>query len=203
MGRNINNSVSKKIRIREQKSSKNAEKYSTFIFFVYTAIIYLLYITDEIILLNVKTWYYFIFYLFHVITISLILNIPFIKNKLFESNELLFKILGSLVLAFFISMISYFGFKYLIKQLAEESTITENCEIFEIKKGRYRRGGDYYNLKINFKGNNETIKLDNYLFQKLENADLKKNHSIVKAKPSIFNIYVLENIHIQSKNLPN
>ncbi|MDM1521753.1 hypothetical protein OBK20_00120 [Empedobacter falsenii] len=100
-------------------------------------------------------------------------------------------------------MISYFGFKYLIKQLAEESTITENCEIFEIKKGRYRRGGDYYNLKINFKGNNETIKLDNYLFQKLENADLKKNHSIVKAKPSIFNIYVVENIHIQSKNLPN
>lgn len=203
MGRNINNSVSKKIRIREQKSSKNAEKYSTFIFFVYTAIIYLLYITDEIILLNVKTWYYFIFYLFHVIIIFLIFNIPFFKNKLFESNELLFKILGSLVLAFFISMISYFGFKYLIKQLAEESTITENCEIFEIKKGRYRRGGDYYNLKINFKGNNETIKLDNYLFQKLENADLKKNHSIVKAKPSIFNIYVVENIHIQSKNLPN
>ncbi|MFV0236904.1 hypothetical protein OBK19_13460, partial [Empedobacter falsenii] len=158
---------------------------------------------DPRILLTDNTRHSVIFNFNHVITISLILNIPFIKNKLFESNELLFKILGSLVLAFFISMISYFGFKYLIKQLAEESTITENCEIFEIKKGRYRRGGDYYNLKINFKGNNETIKLDNYLFQKLENADLKKNHSIVKAKPSIFNIYVLENIHIQSKNLPN
>lgn len=203
MGRNINNSVGKRIRIQEEKSNKKAEKYSTFIFFVYTAIIYLLYITDEIILLNVKTWYYFIFYVFHVIIIFLIFNIPFIKNKLFESNDLLLKILGSLVLAFFISMISYFGFKYLINQSAEESTITENCEILEIKKGRYRRGGDYYNLKINFRGNKETVDLNKNLYQKLEKISLTKNHVIVKAKPSVFGIYVVENLFIQSKNILN
>ena len=89
-----------------------------------------------------------------------------------------------------------------MNDLAKDQIITENCEILEVKKGRHRRGGDYYKLKVNFKGNEESINLDKDAFQKLEKADLNKNHAIIKVRPSIFNIYVVENVLIESKNLP-
>ena len=72
----------------------------------------------------------------------------------------------------------------------------------EVKKGRYRRGGDYYKLKVNFKGNKEAIDLDKNLYQQLEKASLTKNYAIIKVRPSIFNIYIVENVLIESKNLP-
>ncbi|MGV0965908.1 hypothetical protein [Empedobacter falsenii] len=64
------------------------------------------------------------------------------------------------------------------------------------------RGGDYYKLKVNLKRKEETIDLDENLYQKLEKVSLTKNHAIIKVRPSIFNIYVVENVLIESKNLP-
>lgn len=95
----------------------------------------------------------------------------------------------------------YYVSKFIIDDLSKDPIITENCEILEVKKGRYRRGGDYYNIKINFRDKEERIDLSRDLYEKIENADLNKNHAIIKFKPSIFNIYVVENIIIQSKNI--
>ncbi|WP_313566830.1 hypothetical protein, partial [Empedobacter sp.] len=66
---------------------------------------------------------------------------------------------------------------------------------------RHRRGGDYYKLKVNFKGNKETIDLDKNLYQQLEKVSLTKNHAIIKVRPSIFDIYIVENVLIESKIL--
>ena len=89
-----------------------------------------------------------------------------------------------------------------MNDLAKDQIITEHCEILEVKKGRYRRSGDYYKLKVNFKGKEETIDLDENLYQKLEKVSLTENNAIIKVRPSIFNIYVVENVLIESKNHP-
>ncbi|MFV0143227.1 MULTISPECIES: hypothetical protein [Empedobacter] len=202
MGRNINNSISKKERIRRKKEDIKINRYSNIIFLVYFVVFYLLYRNDEIILFNIKLWYYLVLYIFITFLIYLILNIPIVKRKIGNFDHWRINILASFVLSFFISILCNFGLKYLVNDLAKDQIITEHCEILEVKKGRYRRGGDYYKLKVNFKGNKETIDLDNYLFQQLEKADLNKNHAIIKVRPSIFNIYIVENVLIESKNLP-
>ena len=84
-----------------------------------------------------------------------------------------------------------------MNDLAKEPIIIENCEILKLKESRYS-----YDININFKGYEESINLDKDAFQKLEKADLNKNHAIIKVRPSIFNIYVVENVLIESKNLP-
>lgn len=202
MGRNINNSISKKERIRRKKEDIKINRYSNIIFLVYFVVFYLLYRNDEIILFNIKLWYYLVLYIFITFLIYLILNIPIVKRKIGNFDHWRINILASFVLSFFISILCNFGLKYLVNDLAKDQIITEHCEILEVKKGRYRRGGDYYKLKVNFKGNKEAIDLDKNLYKQLEKASLTKNYAIIKVKPSIFNIYVVENVLIESKNLP-
>ena len=80
MGRNINNSISKKERIRKGKEDRKVNKYSNIIFLVYFVVFYLLYRNDEIILFNIKLWYYLVLYIFITFLIYLILNIPIVKR---------------------------------------------------------------------------------------------------------------------------
>lgn len=203
MGRNINDSVGKRKRIEEEKSNKKAEKYSTLIFIAYGVVLYLLIHHDEIKLFNVQYWYYFAFYFLNALIIYMILTLPIINKYLFKENKLTSTILISLLFAFFFSALSYFGIKYIIAKASEDSIEIENCEIIEFKKGRYRRGGDYYNVKILFKGHEESIDLDKNSFEQLENVDLNKNHAIVTTKPSFFKIYVVDEIRFQSKYISN
>lgn len=202
MGGKVNNSIGKKERTRNEKEDKKINRYTTIIYLIYFVVLYLLYRNDEIILLNVKWWYYLIIYLFISFLIYLILNIPIIKRKIASFDHRTVNILVSFVLSFFISILCNFGLKYLVNDFATESAIRENCEILEIKKGRYRRGGDYYNLKINFRDEVEKLDLNKDLYQQLETISLTKNHAIIKVKPSIFNIYIVENVLIESKNIP-
>ena len=202
MGRNINNSISKKERIRKGKEDRKVNIYSNIIFLVYFVVFYLLYRNDEIILFNIKLWYYLVLYIFITFLIYLILNIPIVKRKIGNFDHWRINILASFVLSFFISILCNFGSKHIVNDLAKDQIITEHCEILEVKKGRYRRGGDYYKLKVNFKGNKEAIDLDKNLYQQLEKASLTKNYAIIKVRPSIFNIYIVENVLIESKNLP-
>lgn len=202
MGRNINNSISKKERIRKEKEDRKVNRYSTIIYLVYIVVLYLLYRNDEIIFFNIKPWYYLVLYIFITFLIYLTLNIPIIKRKIGNFDYWSINILASFVLSFFISILCSFGLKYTIQYLAKDLIITEHCEILEVKKGRYRRGGDYYNLKVNFRGEEEAIDLDKNLHQQLEKVSLTKNHAIIKVRPSIFNICIVENVLIESKNLP-
>ncbi|MGV0978881.1 hypothetical protein [Empedobacter falsenii] len=202
MGRNINNSISKKVRIRRKKEDIKINRYSNIIFLVYFVVFYLLYRNDEIILFNIELWYYLVLYIFITFLIYLILNIPIIKRKIGNFDHWSINILASFVLSFFISILCNFGLKYLVNDVAKDQIITEHCEILEVKKGRYRRSGDYYKLKVNFKGKEETIDLDENLYQKLEKVSLTENNAIIKVRPSIFNIYVVENVLIESKNHP-
>ncbi|MGV0922329.1 hypothetical protein [Empedobacter tilapiae] len=202
MGRNINNSISKKERIRKEKEDRKVNRYSNIIYLVYIVLLYLLYRNDEIIFFNIKLWYYLVLYIFITFLIYLTLNIPIIKRKIGNFDYWSINTLASFVLSFFISILCSFGLKYTIQYLAKDLIITEHCEILEVKKGRYRRGGDYYNLKVNFRGEEESIDLDKNLHQQLEKVSLTKNHVIIKVRPSIFNIYIVENVLIESKNLP-
>ena len=202
MGRSINNSISKKERIRKEKEDRKINRYSTIIYLVYIVVLYLLYRNDEIIFFNIKLWYYLVLYIFITFLIYLTLNIPIIKRKIGNFDYWSINILASFVLSFFISILCSFGLKYTIQYLAKDLIITEHCEILEVKKGRYRRGGDYYNLKVNFRGEEEAIDLDKNLHQQLEKVSLTKNHAIIKVRPSIFNICIVENVLIESKNLP-
>lgn len=162
----------------------------------------MLYRNDEIILFNIKLWYYLVLYIFITFLIYLILNIPIVKRKIGNFDHWRINILASFVLSFFISILCNFGLKYLVNDLAKDQIITEHCEILEVKKGRYSRGGDYYKLKVNFKGNKEAIDLDKNLYKQLEKASLTKNYAIIKVRSSIFNVYIVENVLIESKNLP-
>lgn len=187
---------------RERKVKKKID-YATIICIIYFVVLFLLYKTDEIILFNVKWWYYAIFYTLHVIIIFIVLNIPNVNLHLFKKNEFKSKFFVSLLTSFFISLISYFGVKCFISNVADETFVTENCEILEIKKTSYRRGGDYYVIRTIFKGKEERIDLNEKLYTELKEINISKNHAIIKVKPSIFDIYVVDNIHIQSKNIPN
>ena len=164
---------------------------------------YLFYKYDEIILFNVKWWYFIILFLLTMSLILLILNIPIIKRKLIESNYWDASILISIYYAILVSTPFYYGLKHIIYDFSKEPIITENCEILEIYSGTYRRGGDYYVMRTIFKGNKERIDLNEKLYTELKEINVSKNHAIIKVKPSIFDIYVVDNIHIQSKNIPN
>ena len=105
MGRNINNSISKKERIRKGKEDRKVNKYSNIIFLVYFVVFYLLYRNDEIILFNIKLWYYLVLYIFITFLIYLILNIPIVKRKIGNFDHWRINILASFVLSFFISIL--------------------------------------------------------------------------------------------------
>lgn len=202
MGRNKNNSKSKKEGIRKEKEDRKSNKNFNIIFLVYFIVLYLLYRNNEIILFNIKWWYYVILYLISSIIIYIFFQIPFATRIVKDAKDSNVKIFISVVFGFFLAVPIYYFSKFIIDDLVKDTIFTENCEILEVKKGRYRRGGDYYNLKVNFRGKEETIDLNNNLYQQLEKVSLTKNHAIIKVKPSIFNIYVVENVLIESKNLP-
>ena len=183
---------------KEFVSTKTSNLISILLF----VIAFVFYKKDELILFNVGWRYYIVLFIFTLIFVFLILNIPILKRKLVETGYWKDIVLISIYYSIFLSISFYYGSKYIVNDLAKDLITKEHCEILEVKKGRYRRGGDYYNLKVNFKGNKETIDLDKNLYQQLEKVSLTKNHAIVKAKPSIFNIYVVENVLIESKNLP-
>ena len=139
---------------------------------------------------------------FSLIFVFLILNIPIFKRKIVETGYWKDIVLISIYYSIFLSISFYYGSKHIVNDLAKDQIITEHCEILEVKKGRYRRGGDYYKLKVNFKGNKEAIDLDKNLYKQLEKASLTKNYAIIKVRSSIFNVYIVENVLIESKNLP-
>lgn len=198
------NKKSKKQDIARNTTRKEfvSTKTSNLISIVLLVIALILYKKDEVILFNVGWWYYLILFTFSLILVFIILNIPILKRKLKETGYRKDFILISIYYSIFLSVSFYYGSKYIVNDFATESAIRENCEILEIKKGRYRRGGDYYNLKINFRDEVEKLDLNKDLYQQLETISLTKNHAIIKVKPSIFNIYIVENVLLQSKNIP-
>ncbi|MDM1552566.1 hypothetical protein [Empedobacter falsenii] len=182
---------------KEFVSTKTSNLISILLF----VIAFVFYKKDELILFNVGWWYYIVLFIFSLIFVFLILNIPILKRKLVETGYWKDIVLISIYYSIFLSISFYYGSKYIVNDLAKDLITKEHCEILEVKKGRYRRGGDYYNLKVNFRGKEETIDLNNNLYQQLEKVSLTKNHAIIKVRPSIFNIYVVENVLIESKNL--
>ena len=183
---------------KEFVSTKTSNLISILLF----VIAFVFYKKDELILFNVGWRYYIVLFIFSLIFVFLILNIPILKRKLVETGYWKDIVLISIYYSIFLSISFYYGSKYIVNDLAKDLITKEHCEILEVKKGRYRRGGDYYNLKVNFKGNKETIDLDKNLYQQLEKVSLTKNHAIIKVRPSIFNIYVVENVLIESKIHP-
>ncbi|WP_282630902.1 hypothetical protein [Empedobacter sedimenti] len=197
MGRKNKKSKNQDIAINTSKKEFISTKSSKIISIVLLTIALILYKKDEVILFNVGWWCYLILFTFSLILIFVILNIPILKRKLVETGYWKDIVLISIYYSIFLSISFYYGLKYIVNDLVKEPIIIENCEILKLKESRYS-----YDININFKGYEESINLDKDAFQKLENADLYKNHAIVKAKPSIFNIYVVENVLIESKNLP-
>ena len=183
---------------KEFVSTKTSNLISILLF----VIAFVFYKKNELILFNVGWRYYIVLFIFSLIFVFLILNIPIFKRKLVETGYWKDIVLISIYYSIFLSISFYYGSKYIVNDLAKDQIITEHCEILEVKKGRYRRSGDYYKLKVNFKGKEETIDLDENLYQKLEKVSLTENNAIIKVRPSIFNIYVVENVLIESKNHP-
>ncbi|MDM1062840.1 hypothetical protein HXZ62_09750 [Empedobacter falsenii] len=183
---------------KEFVSTKTSNLISILLF----VIAFVFYKKNELILFNVGWRYYIVLFIFSLIFVFLILNIPILKRKLVETGYWKDIVLISIYYSIFLSISFYYGSKYIVNDLAKDQIITEHCEILEVKKGRYRRSGDYYKLKVNFKGKEETIDLDENLYQKLEKVSLTENNAIIKVRPSIFNIYVVENVLIESKNHP-
>ncbi|WP_291090690.1 hypothetical protein [Empedobacter sp. UBA7494] len=201
MGRKNKKSKKKDIAKNTTKKEFVSTKTSNFISIVLLVIAFVLYKKDELILFNVGWWSYIVLFIFSLIFVFLILNIPIFKRKLVETGYWKDIVLISIYYSIFLSISFYYGSKHIVNDLAKDQIITENCEILEVKKGRHRRGGDYYKLKVNFKGNKETIDLDKNLYQQLEKVSLTKNHAIIKVRPSIFDIYIVENVLIESKIL--
>ncbi|MGV0833006.1 hypothetical protein ACTS9D_12430 [Empedobacter brevis] len=172
-------------------------KTSNLISIVLLVIALILYKKDEVILFNVGWWYYLILFTFSLILVFIILNIPILKRKLKETGYRKDFILISSYYSIFLSISFYYGSKYIVNDLAKDSIITENCNIIKVKESRYSN-----DLKVSFRGKEETIVLDKSLYQQLETISLTKNHAIIKVKPSIFNIYIVENVLIESKNIP-
>ena len=202
MGRKNKKSKNQDIAINTSKKEFISTKSSKIISIVLLAIALILYKKDEVILFNVGWWCYLILFTFSLILIFVILNIPILKSKLVETGYWKDIVLISIYYSIFLSISFYYGSKHIVNDLAKDQIITEHCEILEVKKGRYRRGGDYYKLKVNFKGNKEAIDLDKNLYKQLEKASLTKNYAIIKVRSSIFNVYIVENVLIESKNLP-
>lgn len=201
MGRKNKKSKKKDIAKNTTKKEFVSTKTSNFISIVLLVIAFVLYKKDELILFNVGWWSYIVLFIFSLIFVFLILNIPIFKRKLVETGYWKDIVLISIYYSIFLSISFYYGSKHIVNDLAKDQIITENCEILEVKKRRHRRGGDYYKLKVNFKGNKETIDLDKNLYQQLEKVSLTKNHAIIKVRPSIFDIYIVENVLIESKIL--
>ncbi|WP_314242726.1 hypothetical protein [Empedobacter tilapiae] len=178
---------------KEFVSTKTSNLISILLF----VIAFVFYKKDELILFNVGWRYYIVLFIFTLIFVFLILNIPIFKRKLVETGYWKDIVLISIYYSIFLSISFYYVSKFIVNDLAKEPIIIENCEILKLKESRYS-----YDININFKGYEESINLDKDAFQKLENADLNKNHAIIKVRPSIFNIYVVENVLIESKNLP-
>ncbi|WP_291100642.1 MULTISPECIES: hypothetical protein [unclassified Empedobacter] len=201
MGRKNKKSKKKDIAKNTTKKEFVSTKTSNFISIVLLVIAFVLYKKDELILFNVGWWSYIVLFIFSLIFVFLILNIPIFKRKLVETGYWKDIVLISIYYSIFLSISFYYGSKHIVNDLAKDQIITENCEFLEVKKRRHRRGGDYYKLKVNFKGNKETIDLDKNLYQQLEKVSLTKNHAIIKVRPSIFDIYIVENVLIESKIL--
>lgn len=202
MGRKSKKSKKEDIAKNTIRKEFVSTKTSNFISIVLFVIAFVFYKKDELILFNVGWWYYIVLFIFSLIFVFLILNIPIFKRKLVETGYWKDIVLISIYYSIFLSISFYYGSKHIVNDLAKDQIITENCEILEVKKGRHRRGGDYYKLKVNFKGNKETIDLEKNLYQQLEKVSLTKNHAIIKVRPSIFDIYIVENVLIESKILP-
>ncbi|WP_312557759.1 hypothetical protein [Empedobacter brevis] len=172
-------------------------KTSNLISIVLLVIALILYKKDEVILFNVRWWYYLILFTFSLILVFIILNIPILKRKLKETGYRKDFILISIYYSIFLSISFYYGSKYIVNDLAKDSVITENCNIIKVKESRYSN-----DLKVNFRGKEETIVLDKSLYQQLETISLTKNHATIHVKPSFFDIYIVENVLIESKNIP-
>ena len=197
MGRKNKKLKNQDIAINTTKKEFISTKSSKIISIVLFVIVFVFYKKDELILFNVGWWYYIVLFIFSLIFVFLILNIPILKRKLLETGYWKDVVLISIYYSVFLTISFYYGSKYIVNDLAKEPIIIENCEILKLKESRYS-----YDININFKGHEESINVDKDTFQQLEKADFNKNHAIVKAKPSIFNIYVVENVLIESKNLP-
>ena len=197
MGRKNKKLKNQDIAINTTKKEFISTKSSKIISIVLFVIVFVFYKKDELILFNVGWWYYIVLFIFSLIFVFLILNIPILKRKLLETGYWKDVVLISIYYSVFLTISFYYGSKYIVNDLAKEPIIIENCEILKLKESRYS-----YDININFKGHEESINVDKDTFQQLEKADFNKNHAIVKAKPSIFNIYIVENVLIESKNLP-
>ena len=197
MGRKSKKSKKEDIAKNTIRKEFVSTKTSNFISIVLFVIAFVFYKKDELILFNVGWWYYIVLFIFSLIFVFLILNIPIFKRKIVETGYWKDIVLISIYYSVFLTISFYYGSKYIVNDLAKEPIIIENCEILKLKESRYS-----YDININFNGHEESINVGKDTFQQLEKADFNKNHAIVKAKPSIFNIYIVENVLIESKNLP-
>ena len=197
MGRKSKKSKKEDIAKNTIRKEFVSTKTSNFISIVLFVIAFVFYKKDELILFNVGWWYYIVLFIFSLIFVFLILNIPIFKRKIVETGYWKDIVLISIYYSIFLSISFYYGLKYIVNDLVKEPIIIENCEILKLKESRYS-----YDININFKGHEESINVGKDTFQQLKKADFNKNHAIIKVRPSIFNIYIVENVLIESKNLP-
>ena len=197
MGRKSKKSKKEDIAKNTIRKEFVSTKTSNFISIVLFVIAFVFYKKDELILFNVGWWYYIVLFIFSLIFVFLILNIPIFKRKIVETGYWKDIVLISIYYSIFLSISFYYGLKYIVNDLVKEPIIIENCEILKLKESRYS-----YDININFNGHEESINVGKDTFQQLKKADFNKNHAIIKVRPSIFNIYIVENVLIESKNLP-
>jgi hypothetical protein len=186
MARNINNS-------RSKKEKNNKSKGYTSISIIYFIIVYQFYINDNTIVFNMK-WSIFLF-LFCVLYIIIIIIFQFIKSI----NENLVKYFVSFIIAFFLSVPLYYVFKSSLSYFSKTPIELYNAKILDIREGRWRRGGKYFKVELQFKENIESIDLSKSLFDKMKNIKLSKNHARIRYRKTIFNLFIIDSIKIQSK----
>ncbi|WP_313566827.1 hypothetical protein, partial [Empedobacter sp.] len=133
MGRKNKKSKKKDIAKNTTKKEFVSTKTSNFISIVLLVIAFVLYKKDELILFNVGWWSYIVLFIFSLIFVFLILNIPIFKRKLVETGYWKDIVLISIYYSIFLSISFYYGSKHIVNDLAKDQIITENCEFLEVK----------------------------------------------------------------------
>ena len=125
MGRKNKKLKNQDIAINTTKKEFISTKSSKIISIVLFVIVFVFYKKDELILFNVGWWYYIVLFIFSLIFVFLILNIPILKRKLLETGYWKDVVLISIYYSVFLTISFYYGSKYIVNDLAKEPIIIE------------------------------------------------------------------------------
>ncbi|WP_143147305.1 hypothetical protein [Chishuiella changwenlii] len=142
------------------------------------------------------TWSIYLF-LFCILYIIIVIIFQFIKSI----NENLVKYFVSFIIAFFLSVPLYYVFKSSLSYFSKTPVELYNAKILDVREGRWKRGGKYFKAELQFKENIESIDLSKSEFDKLKNIKLSKNHAMIRYRKTIFNLFIIDSIKIQSKSI--